>query len=90
MLGAKIVWITLMETRSVRRWAACEWLLHSYIPAAPCSLMECAVQCASIYKYLGFRHLYIVLIFFHFVPCTTAWSDVCCAGWHSIMHSLMT
>jgi len=25
MLGAKIVWITLMETRSVRRWAACEY-----------------------------------------------------------------
>lgn len=24
MLGAKIVWMTLMETRSVRRWAACE------------------------------------------------------------------
>jgi hypothetical protein len=26
MLGAKIVWMTLMETRSVRRWAACESL----------------------------------------------------------------
>jgi len=24
MLAAKIVWITLMETRSVRRWAACK------------------------------------------------------------------
>lgn len=29
MLGAKIVWMTLMETRSVRRWAACKFALHS-------------------------------------------------------------
>lgn len=44
MLGAKIVWMTLMETRSVRRWAACKWhvpcwgvvfLLKAERPARP-------------------------------------------------------
>jgi hypothetical protein len=33
MLGAKIVWMTLMETRSVRRWAACECLADDTRPA---------------------------------------------------------
>lgn len=31
MLGAKIVWIALMETRSVRRWAACRYLLQAHL-----------------------------------------------------------
>jgi hypothetical protein len=51
MLGAKIVWITLMETRSVRRWAACELsscILHSNARHAGilCSLTTTGVPCA--------------------------------------------
>jgi hypothetical protein len=49
MLGAKIVWMTLMETRSVRRWAACK--------STPCSraasrhACSCALRRPSLLQY---------------------------------------